>query len=412
MTRTSQDFCPSAGCRIAGNINKPDSSEMMNSLHAGSMAVIMHLQSRIEYLETEMCSKTNKPMDYERLVFPKSHSSQAKVLPDSCEFRALRAGTLVLVNHMQSKIRALETELCALRQKNLISTMNNVKITDSQMNKIVAKIEPENPSPLNLVEGPVENNESRQSVNSQMDSESEANGVESCPEGNTSMTVQSGHECYKLSPPAGNIIAADPTGFLSIHSQTDKKSSDSAVELIHKNNSVISLQMTNEICLPGDSQMDNSGLSFTTQESPDVQNNKPGNHKQKPPSGRNIFSTCSTDELRCWHDENPEVTINAVNPVPSSRDPTSVPPGDDCRKISRCPGCKIKHFGTQQACVQLTRKNTHRSQVQVKGHKSQRPQSPTKRMLRYGQSCDQTGESHASLVVGHAICPPPRMAGN
>ncbi len=111
MTRISLNFSPPAGCRM--------SAELL----AGSMVIIKHLQSRIEHLETEICSKTNKLVDSKRLSFPNSHSNQAKVLPVSgevdalSEVRGLRAGTLVLVEHLQNKIRTLENELCAIRSK-------------------------------------------------------------------------------------------------------------------------------------------------------------------------------------------------------------------------------------------------------------------------------------------------------
>ncbi len=123
MTETNSEFCPSAGCRIAGH-NEPMNCRSTESLRSGSIVVIEHLKNNVKSLENEisMCkqhlqyqsvhadSKTHKQMDYELLP----SSNEVNVFG---EFHGLRAGTLVLVEHLQSKIRTLENELCALRSK-------------------------------------------------------------------------------------------------------------------------------------------------------------------------------------------------------------------------------------------------------------------------------------------------------
>ncbi len=123
MIQTNPDFCPAAGCRKVEN-NGPDSSGTISKfteLQAGSVVIIKHLQSRIEDLETEVFMSKHENSEAtkhsERLDVPSP--KRAKVLRDSCEVdvdcHELRAGTFVLVKHLQSKIRTLETELYALK---------------------------------------------------------------------------------------------------------------------------------------------------------------------------------------------------------------------------------------------------------------------------------------------------------
>ncbi len=104
-----------------------------------------------------------------------------------------------------------------------------------------------------------------------------------------------------------------------------------------------------------------------------------------------------------------------VSPAPSSGDTNSVPPGDDCKRNNRCPGCKMKHFKGQLTCDnQHAHEMSQRStQVDNKG---------TLRTLP-SLTCNKNSEGHVShhaasdtsnsktFLDGH-LCPPTRKPGN
>ena len=263
--------------RINLNISPPVGCGMFAEQHAGTMVIIKHLQSRIKHLESELTiyrpdvsSHTNNETNKHEYL---NCSSEAKVLPNSCDmdvisqFRELTAGTLVLVEHLQSKIGTLENELCIL-ECNHQADNSTLKYTGQMGEHREISIE-------SHIDVAVNNSISGLKCDSILDVCSE----------------------YEMS--------AD--SFTPEIRATNEKSThvDNQMEEIHSSHGTDKLKnlamnsdsnLSNETCYLADRQLDNHvqhdlpGLSFATLEDCGMQKNEPEHHKHKPPGGSTTFS--------------------------------------------------------------------------------------------------------------------------
>ncbi len=413
---------------------------MFAELHAGTMVIISHLQSRIEYLESNLIMYRHDVSG--RTDNERNKHHEPKVLPDTCkvdglsEIRELRAGTLVLVKYMQSKIKTLESELCDLGCKEEPDNFSQhpceiflrepERMTHSQMDS-----KPEG----NFLESSLRCTHNTTQIHASLD-------IYSVGENQLTASMESPH-CHLHEPrtcPAKKPLDSDKN---RLHVASHMDSNQQYYTASHMDvGSMIPSSQDKPRSPPTIGQMvqaESQGLQFVN---PWINGNKtpPGgeiNCEKDPVTNPDICSPASSilnsavagpqnSAMKCEH-ENGIVRQGFAQPpggahelgccnemkLDSSVDVMSLafPAGRSCCPSTH-PGCKMKHSSNKLVCTpaQNTDENS-KHQCPECDAKNPREQGHYKHILRNEHSCDSFGERNQQLMVGN-IFPPFCSPGN